>query len=330
MNDNILVTGAAGFVGQHLVRRLAEDGHQVTALDIQPSPPESYSEYVDGPVNYIQGSILNDAFVDTMVFRSPNTYDRIYHLAAIVGVNRYIDPEDLLYIIDVNINGTRNLLERTRGSDTRFVYASTSEIFGRNPDIPWSEEDDRVLGSPSKSRWSYSANKAVCEHMVQHIGRTDSGVSTTIVRPFNLYGPYQRPDFVIPKFLDLVDRGEVPTVYDDGTQKRCFTYIEDFIEGLVRASERDHDGSETYNLGSTDEIEIRELANLVLDIAGMSNYSPAYVDRDDEENDYEEPDRRIPDVSRAKDRLGWEATTPLRRGLEKTLEEMHISGVTKN
>jgi UDP-glucose 4-epimerase len=322
MSDSILVTGAAGFVGQHLVRRLAEDGHQVTALDIQPSPPASYSEYVDDSVNYIQGSILNDDFIDTMVFRSPNTYDRIYHLAAIVGVHRYLDPEDLLYVVDVNINGTQNLLERTRGSDTRFVYTSTSEIFGRNPNVPWSEDDDRVLGSPSKSRWSYSANKAVCEHMIQYVGRTDPGVSTTIVRPFNLYGPHQRPNFVIPKFLDLVNQGKVPTVYGDGTQKRCFTYIDDFIEGIVRASEHDHDGNETYNLGSTDEIEIKKLANLVLDVAGMADRDPKYVDRSDEENDYEEPARRVPDITRAKERLEWEATTPLREGIEETFERL--------
>jgi UDP-glucose 4-epimerase len=322
MSDNILVTGAAGFVGQHLVRRLAEDGHDVTALDIQPTPPTLYSEYVGDSINYIHGSILHDDFIDTMVFRAPNTYDRIYHLAAIVGVNRYLDPEDLLYVVNVNINGTRNLLERTRGSDTRFIYTSTSEIFGRNPDTPWSEGDDRVLGPPSKSRWSYSATKAVCEHMVQHIGRTDPGVSTTIVRPFNLYGPYQRPNFVIPKFLNLVEQGDVPTVYGDGTQKRCFTYIEDFIEGLVRASEREHDGCATYNLGSTDEIEIRELADLVLEVAGMSAREPAYVERNDAEDDYEEPTQRIPDVSRAREALNWEASTPLEEGLRLTYEQI--------
>ncbi len=322
MSDNILVTGAAGFVGQHLVRRLAEDGHNVTALDIQSTPPALYAEHVGNTVNYIQGSVLSNEFIDTMVFRSPNTYDRIYHLASIVGVNRYLDPEDLLYIVDVNINGTRNLLERTRGSNTRFIYASTSEIFGRNPNVPWAEEDDRVLGSSSKSRWSYSSTKAVCEHMVQNVGRNDPGVSTTIVRPFNLYGPHQRPDFVIPKFLNLVNQGRVPTVYGDGKQTRCFTYVNDFIEGMVRASEQDHNGNETYNLGSTDEVEIGELATLVLDVAGMSDTEPEYIDRPDDNNDYEEPTQRIPDVSRAKSRLDWEATTPLRTGLEQTLDSL--------
>ncbi|GAB6862942.1 NAD-dependent epimerase/dehydratase family protein [Haloplanus litoreus] len=317
MSEKILVTGAAGFIGQHLIDRLTQDGHDITALDIKPNAPASFAD--DPNVTYISGSILHEEFVDTMVFPSPRSYDRIFHLAAIVGVHRYENPDDLLYVIDVNINGTKNLLERVRGSDTRFVYTSTSEIFGRNPDVPWAEDDDRVIGPPSESRWSYSATKAVCEHMIENIGRTAPGVSGTIVRPFNLYGPGQRPNFVIPKFLDLVSRGEVPTVYGDGTQRRCFTYIDDFVQGIVRASERDHDGTETYNLGSTDEIEIRELANLVLDVAGMDEREPEFVDPGD---DHEEPDRRIPDVSRAREHLDWEATTPLRDGLEMTFKQI--------
>ena len=315
MSERILVTGAAGFIGQHLIDRLTEDGHDITALDIKPDPPDCFTN--DPNVTYISGSILHEKFVDTMVFPSPSSYDRIFHLAAIVGVDRYEKPDDLLYVTDVNINGTMNLLKRVRGSDTRFVYTSTSEIFGQNTDLPWAEDDKRMLGPPSESRWSYSATKAVCEHMIESIGRTAPGVSGTIVRPFNLYGPGQRLQFVIPKFLDLVSRGEVPTVYGDGTQKRCFTYIDDFIEGIIRASEREHDGTETYNLGSTDEIEIRELADLVLDVAGMNGCEPIFVDPGE---NHEEPNRRIPDVSRAKDRLGWEATTTLREGLEDTFE----------
>lgn len=315
MSEKILVTGAAGFIGQHLIDRLTEDGHDITALDIKPDPPVSFTN--DPNVTYVSGSILHEEFIDTMVFPSPNSYDRIFHLAAIVGVNRYDNPDDLLYVTDVNINGTMNLLERIRGSETRFVYTSTSEIFGQNTDLPWSEDDNRMLGPPSESRWSYSATKAVCEHMIENLGRTDPGVSGTIIRPFNLYGPRQRPQFVISKFIDLVSRGEVPTVYGDGTQKRCFTYIDDFVEGIIRASERDHNGTETYNLGSTDEIEIRALANLVLDVAGMDDREPAFVDPGE---NHEEPDRRIPDVSRAKDRLGWEAATPLRDGIKETYE----------
>lgn len=321
MTEQILVTGAAGFIGQHLVTRLAEDGHNVTALDIRQQPPEPFDDYLGEEVTYLSGSILHEEFVETEVFPSPNAYDRIFHLAAIVGVNRYVDVDDPLYVVDVNVNGTKLLLELARGSDARFVYTSTSEIYGRNPSVPFQEDDDRVLGPPSESRWSYSATKGVCEHMIHMLGETDPGLSTTVVRPFNLYGPNQRPNFVIPKFLDAVADGSVPTVYGDGSQQRCFTYIGDFIDGIVAASERPAGLNETYNLGSTDETEIRDLANTVLGIADMGDRSPKFVDpatvRGD---DYEEPARRIPDVSRAKEQLDWEASTSLRDGLERTYE----------
>ena len=322
-NERVLVTGAAGFIGKHLVKRLAEDGFDVTAFDIIQQPPEYYEEYVGDEIRYLSGSILHEEFVRTRVFHAPKTYDRIFHLAAIVGVDRYLDVDDPLYITDVNINGTKLLLELARGSDARFVYTSTSEIYGKNPDVPWAEDDDRILGAPTKSRWSYSANKAVCEHMIHMIGETDPGLSTTVVRPFNLYGPHQRASFVIPKFLQQVAEGNVPTVYGDGTQRRCFTFIDDFVEGLIAASEREAGLNETYNLGNTDETEIRDLAELVLDIAGMSEKEPKYVEKDVVHNeDYEEPDRRVPDITNAREKLDWSAETSLEEGLRQTYSSL--------
>jgi UDP-glucose 4-epimerase len=320
MSDQILVTGAAGFVGRRLVRRLAADGHDVTALDIRRERPPEFTGTVADDVTYFSGSVLNEPFVETEVFPSPNTYDRVFHLAAIVGVDRYINPEDPLYIADVNINGTKYMLESVRGSDTRFVYTSTSEIYGRNPELPWNEQDDRVIGAPSKSRWAYSTMKGTCEHMIHMLGETDPGLSASIVRPFNLYGPGQRKEFVISKFMRQVMDGDPPTVYDDGTQQRCFTYIDDFIDGIVSASEHEHDTTEVYNLGSTEEVEIRELANTILDIAGV-NASPEFVDRGSEHGDtFEEPNRRVPDISHADDQLDWQPSTPLREGLERTYQ----------
>lgn len=323
MSDRILVTGAAGFVGQHLVTRLAEQGHDVTALDLQPHPPETFDPYVGDEVSYISGSILHEEFVRAEVFPFPNAYDRIFHLAAIVGVDRYLDVEDPLYIMDVNVNGTKLMLELARGSDARFVYTSTSEIYGKNPELPWQEDDDRVIGPPSQSRWSYSSVKGVCEHMIHMLGENDPGLSTTVVRPFNLYGPHQREKFVVPKFLRAVADGEVPTVYGDGHQKRCFTFIGDFVEGLVAASEREDGLNETYNLGSTEEIAILDLATTAMEIAGMSGREPEFVDPTDVHGeDYEEPNRRIPDTTRARERLDWEAETPLSEGLRATYEAM--------
>ena len=321
MSDEILVTGAAGFMGQHLVKELAKTGHSITAVDIQQEPPNSYSDYVGDEVDYIRGSVIHKNFIDNVLFPFPDSYDRVFHLAAIVGVDRYIDVEDPLYISNVNITGTRYILEKIRNTDTHFVYPSTSEVYGKNPDVPWSEEADRVLGPPTVSRWGYSAMKAVCEHMIHMLDEVDSSVTATVVRPFNVYGPYQRPKFVIPKFVEMVLNGNPPTVYGDGTQKRCFTYMGDFIKGLVAASERDPGTPNTYNLGGTTETEIGKLAEMIIDIAG-TDMSPEYVDPEEVYNDeYDQPDKRIPDVSRAREVLGWEANTSLEEGLRQTYKQ---------
>ncbi|MFD1685893.1 NAD-dependent epimerase/dehydratase family protein [Halobellus litoreus] len=321
MSDRILVTGAAGFIGQHLVERLAEDGHEITAVDIDQQVPDSYSHHIGDNVDYIRGSIIHKNFVDSVLFPYPNAYERVFHLAAIVGVDRYIDVNDPLYVTNVNITGTRYLLEKIQNTDTHFIYPSTSEVYGKNPEVPWSEGDDRVLGPPETSRWSYSAMKAVCEHMIHMLGETDRSITTTVVRPFNVYGPYQRPKFVIPKFIEMVLNGEPPTVYGDGTQKRCFTYMGDFVEGLIAASERDPGTPRAYNLGGTTETKISDLAEMIIEIADV-DMSPEYVNPEDVYDDeYDQPTKRIPDVSRARDILGWEADTSLEEGIRRTYEQ---------
>jgi UDP-glucose 4-epimerase len=321
MSESVLVTGAAGFMGQHLVKKLANEGKDVTAVDIQQQAPDSYSHYEGEEVDYVRGSIIHKNFIDNVLFPFPDAYDKVFHLAAIVGVDRYINVEDPLYVTNVNITGTRYILEKVRNTDTHFIYPSTSEIYGKNPEVPWSEEDDRILGPPAVSRWSYSAMKAVCEHMIHMLNRADEHMTATVVRPFNVYGPYQRPKFVIPKFVKMVLEGEPPTVYGDGTQKRCFTYMGDFIEGLVAASQRDSGTPNTYNFGGTTETEIADLAEMVIEVAD-ADMKPKYVDPEEVyDSEYEQPQKRIPDISRAREVLGWEPDTSLREGLRKTYEK---------
>jgi UDP-glucose 4-epimerase len=316
VTDRVLVTGAGGFVGRHLVDRLTNDGLKIVATDIEPEPPARFDDAVGDAVEYRTGDLIDDAFRESLLDRK---YDRIYHFAAIVGVNEYV--RNPLRIVETNVEVTRKLLDAIKEWDVRFVFTSTSEVYGKNPDVPWSETDDQVVGAPTTDRWSYSTTKTMCEHMIHGLARTDCALDATVVRPFNLYGPEQRPDFVIPAFVEAVVNGEVPTVYDDGTQTRCFTYIDDFVEGVERAARRPEGVNEVFNLGHTRETSIAELAETVLSIVGWDDKEPTFVDpKEVYGNGYEDLDRRIPDVSKANAQLDWTAETDLRTGLERTIE----------
>ena len=316
MSERVLVTGAAGFVGKHLVTGLldADADREVVATDIQPAPAW-YADHVGDRIDYRQGDLTDDAFLETFDLTD---YDRIYHLAAIVGVSDYV--ENPLRIVETNVIVTKTILDRVRAHDVRFVFLSTSEIYGKNPDVPWAETADRVHGPPTVDRWNYSTGKAACEHMIHGLAAEDSPFSATVIRPFNLYGLGQRPNFVVPAFVDEVVNGNAPVVYDEGTQTRCFTYVDDFVEGVLRASTTEAGENEVFNLGSTRETRIRDLADMVVDVAD-ADVEPEYIDTDDLYGDsYEDLERRVPDVSKAKRELGWEATTSLETGIERVVE----------
>jgi UDP-glucose 4-epimerase len=316
VNDRILVTGAAGFVGKHLVARLldATDDFDLVATDIK-SAPDWYADQLDDRIDYRQGDITDPSFRDTLGFTD---YDRVYHLAAIVGVSDYV--KNPLRIVETNLVATKAILSRLRDSDVRFVFLSTSEIYGKNPHVPWTEAADRIQGPPTIDRWSYSTGKAACEHMIHGLAAEDSPFCATVIRPFNLYGPGQRPNFVIPAFVNEVVNGNAPVVYDEGTQTRCFTYIDDFIEGMIQASTRPEGENEVFNLGSTHETRIRDLAELVIDITG-ADVEPEFVDTNELYGDsYEDLERRVPDVSKAMRKINWKTTTPLKNGIERVIE----------
>lgn len=317
MTDRVLVTGAAGFVGRHLIDRLAPDV-PVVATDIVPEPPDRYADRVGDSVEYVAGDITEASVRSSLLDRA---YDRVFHLAAVVGVDQYVD--DPLGVTEVNVVATTRLADALRDRDVRFIFTSTSEVYGKNPAVPWAESADRLLGPTTVNRWSYSVSKSACEQMLLGLDGQSDGFDATIVRPFNLYGPGQRPAFVIPAFAKAIAEGGRPQVYDDGTQTRCFTYVDDFIDALERASEAPAAAGEVINLGSTREVSIRELAEVVLKAAGRGEESPVFVDTDELYGDeYEDLDRRVPDVSKAAELLGWEASTPLETGVERVLTDM--------
>jgi UDP-glucose 4-epimerase len=156
--------------------------------------------------------------------------------------------------------------------------------------------------------------------MIHGLAAEDSPFCATVIRPFNLYGPGQRPNFVIPAFVNEVVNGNAPVVYDEGSQTRCFTYIDDFIEGMIQASTRPEGENEVFNLGSTHETRVRDLAELVIDITG-ADVEPEFVDTNELYGDsYEDLERRVPDVSKAMRKINWKTTTPLKNGIERVIE----------
>ena len=321
MSDQVLVTGAAGFIGRHLIQRLVEiDENDILATDIVETPPKRYAEHVGEEVTYISGDITEEAFLDNIL---ADSFDRIYHLAAIVGVDKYV--KDPLHIAEVNIIATHNILERIKNTDVRFVFTSTSEVYGKNPNLPWEETSDRVIGPSTIDRWSYSTGKGAAEHMIHGLVDAETEFTATVVRPFNLYGPGQRPKFVLPAFVEKVVNDNPPTVYDDGTQTRCFTYIDDFIDAIIQSSTSEAGANEVFNIGSTRETEVRELAELVIDIS-EKNLQPEYIDTDELYGDsYEDLDRRVPDTSKADRLLNWTADTSLETGISRVLEWGNIN-----
>lgn len=306
-----VVTGAAGFLGSHLVDRLLADGHEVVAVDVAPGPNLDEAAKSAG-YRFVAGDIRDGSFVGGIVGAD---VDIVYHFAAIVGVHKYlVDP---FAVVDVNVLGTRNVLAAATDHGTRVVVASTSEVFGKNPAIPWREDDDRVLGSTAVDRWSYSTSKAAGEHLALGVHR--AGLApVTVVRFFNAYGPRQAPIFVVSRAVHRVLNGLPPVVYDGGAQTRCFTFVADAIDGTIAASTPAAAG-EVFNLGNTTEVSVAEATRIVLEAAGAEAAWEEFSTADGFGDRYQDIDRRVPSSDKAAAALGWVAGTDLRSGVAQTI-----------
>lgn len=303
MTRQAVVTGAAGFIGAHLVRRLVEDGWQVRGVDVRAAPEEAPAhEWLDIDVRQLTDRHVAGA-------------DAVFHLASEVGVDRYLgDPVE---VVDITVAGATAVLRAAERERSAVVLASTSEVYGRNPVLPWTEEADRVLGSTATDRWCYASAKATSEHLALGWGRSRQ-LPVTVVRPFNGYGPGQRPDFLIPLVIDRALRGEPVVVHDSGDQTRCFTYVADLVDALVRIPEHPGAAGAVLNLGSQVEVTVNEVVRRLQDLVGPFDV----IHRDGRAAlgpGFEDVPRRLPDVSRAKDILGWAATTDLDDGLRATV-----------
>ena len=320
--ERVLVTGAGGFIGSHLVDHLLARGAYVTAIDVAgPLPPRlSHAEGTRG-LDYRQINVTDEACVDLV---AAGGFDTVFHLASVVGVARYV--QNPLATIDTIVAGTRNVIRGAQISGPRVVFTSTSEVYGRNPAVPWREDAERVLGPTTVDRWVYSTAKALCEHMLFAASRMDPGFPVVVVRYFNVYGPRQGPDFVVSEMIKNVLAGNPPPVFDTGTQTRCFTYIDDAIKGTLLAGESSRAVGEVINIGSSRETRIAEVAELILRLASVDGeLRPRSINAQEHYGSYEDIVRRVPDVSKAKKLLGWEAETPIEVGLQRTIAESRES-----
>ena len=313
-----LITGGSGFLGSFFVKKLLEQGNEVVVFDNLSSGNNRNLEVIEENEDYsfVKGDVTK---IDSLKAVMTKDVDIVYHLSAIVGVKNYC--EDPLKVFDVNVMGTRNVLELALKNEIKILFTSTSEIFGKNPNVPWSEDDDRVLGSTRIDRWSYGTSKAMCEHMILALYKNHK-LPASIVRFFNAYGPGQSPYFVISQSIYKVLRDEQPLLYDSGDQTRCFTFVDDAVEGTLQVATSKNALGEVFNVGSNKETTIKQAIEMIIKVAGKEG-KISWKNLDTAKHygqKYEDIPRRVPDVSKIKKILGWEAKTDLRAGLEKTIE----------
>ena len=313
-----LVTGGAGYIGSHLVDRLVSLGYDVAVLDDLSTGNLRNLAQSHRDIRFVENTILDERIVRKLV----RSTDVVFHLAAGVGVGHIIERP--LETLITNTRGAENVIEACVRHDKRLLLASTSEIYGKTSKVPMSEDDDRVLGSTTVARWGYSTAKAIDEHLA--LAYVQEGLRMSIVRYFNSFGPRLDPrgyGSVVAKLLGQALAGEPLTVHGDGAQTRCFTYVDDTVEGTLRAGLEPQAEGHVFNIGNDHETSINELAAEIVALTDSRSeivhvdYSTSYGKR------FEDTRRRVPDVRRAAEILGFRASVSLREGLERTLRWWH-------
>jgi UDP-glucose 4-epimerase len=314
----VLITGGGGFLGSHLMDAFLDRRDEVFILERGPSTKVRHR--IDHPgLHFVCDSVFNEDILEALIAR----VDLVYHLAAVVGVEHYVaDPYEVL---NVNVNGTQNVLRLAFKHGKRVVFASTSEVYGRNPKVPWGEDDERVLGSTRIDRWCYSTSKAVGEHFCFAYGKM--GLNVTVARYFNVYGP--RLDAidvgrVITIFLGQALRGEPVTVIGDGNQTRCFTYVSDAVAATMAAGTREAAIGGVFNIGDDTEVTIRTLAERMIAITGSRSKIQYVAQEDVYGSSYEDIPRRVPDARRMREILGVTPKVSLDEGLRRTIDSFRL------
>lgn len=317
-----LITGGAGFIGSHLAQRLLADGHRVVVVDdLSTGQTNNLTPVRDHEhFEYVQGTVADPELVATLVDRA----DRVYHLAAAVGVA--LIAKQPIQTIERNIYPTQLILNRlgeraTRGDLVPCFIASTSEVYGKNPKEVWTEEDDLVFGATTKPRWSYGVTKAIDEFLALAFFK-ETGLPAVVGRFFNVVGPRQTGAYgmVLPRFVDAAIRGESLVVHDDGKQIRCFAHVDDVVGAVAKLVDTPTAAGRVYNIGSDVPVTINELAKRVIARVNPKASIDYQSYRDAYDDSFEDIRRRVPDLTRITEAIGYAPTKDLNAIIDSVAE----------
>lgn len=325
-SNHALITGGAGFIGSHLAEALLARGQRVTIIDdLSTGLFDNIKHLVEQPgFKFVIDTITNEVVMDRLV----SECDVIYHLAAAVGVRLIVEKP--VHTIETNVMGTEAILKTARRYKVKVMLSSTSEVYGKGNHVPFKEEDDVVLGPTTRSRWSYAATKMVDEFLGLAY-YSEHKLPVVIYRLFNTVGPRQIGHYgmVIPRFVQQALQGEPLTVYADGKMTRCFLHVQDAVRAIIALAETPQAIGQVFNVGSTEEISILDLARTVLTLVdGREDLVPADDPRiqfipyeEAYTKGFEDMRRRIPDIQRITGLTGWNPAYKLRKILEDVIKE---------
>lgn len=297
----VLITGGAGFIGSHLSDVLVTRGDEVTILDNLSTGSQKNIAHLEGKIRVFHGDIRNHDLVQDLVDKN----DLILHMAASLGVDNIL--ENPIESISTNFYGSEIVLKSAARFDKRLIIASTSEIYGKNPNQTLKESDDRIIGTPQKLRWSYSDAKALEEAVAYSLYLTKK-LKVTTVRFFNTVGPRQTGEYgmVIPRFVKAALENQPLKVFGDGSQSRVFCHIRDTVRAVLLLAENEKSIGEVFNIGGRGEITIFELAKIIIDQTNSKSKITFTDYRDAYAVGFEDMARRVPDISKIKEFTGWE------------------------
>ncbi|MCR9295110.1 MAG: GDP-mannose 4,6-dehydratase [bacterium] len=314
-----LITGGSGFIGSHLAEALLKEGHRVTVLDDLSTGKITNVEHLESNDQFrlLVGSVTDR----NLVFEAVHACDRVFHLASAVGVKLIMERP--VETIDTIVTGTQVVLEQANRYRKPLLLTSTSEVYGKSTAVPFVEDGDRLEGPTTKHRWAYACAKALDEFLAMAYWKSSS-LPVVVTRLFNTVGPRQTGQYgmVIPNFVAQALKGEPLVIHGDGQQSRCFCHVLDIVQGLISLMDCPAARGQVVNLGSTEEVTIRDLAARVIEVTQSKSeirqvsYESIYGEG------FEDMLRRVPSIDKAASLVGWKPTRDLRQILTAVAEEL--------